>query len=107
MLGRTVWNYALPFLGDHLAAPSFLVGVDDLDKVGIRGAAHEEAVHVGEGGELLGVGGGDAAAVEDAEVLGDLGVDVVLQPLPQRGVHLLRVERFNSNVSATFVPRLA
>ena len=96
MLGRTVWNYALPFLGDHLAAPSFLVGVecvDDLDKVGIRGAAHEEAVHVGEGGKLLEVGGGEAAAVEDAEVLRDFGVDIVLQPLPQRGVDPLGVLR--------------
>ena len=87
-----------------MAAPSFLVGVDDLDKVGIRGAAHEEAVHVGEGGELLGVGGGDAAAVEDAEVLRDFGVDIVLQPLPQRGVHLLRGEQFSRKVSVTVFP---
>ena len=62
-------------------------------KSGLGGAAHEEAVHVGEGGELLGVGGGDAAAVEDAEVLRDFGVDIVLQPLPQRGVDPLGVLR--------------
>ena len=52
----------------------------------------------------LAVGSCDAAAVEDAEVLGDLGVDVVLQPLPQRGVHLLRGEQFNRKVSVTVFP---
>ena len=62
---------------------SFLVGVDDLDKVRLEaGAADEAAVHVWAGGQVLAVGRGDAAPVEDAEVVGDLGRDVVPQPLP-------------------------
>ena len=37
-----------------LAAPSLLVGVDDLHEVGLEaGAAHQAAVHVGAGRKLL------------------------------------------------------
>ena len=53
---------------------SFLVGVDDLDKVGLEaGAADEAAVDVGAGRQFLAVGCGHAAAVQDSQVLGHLG----------------------------------
>ena len=49
------WSHSLELRFTFpLAAPSLLVGVDDLHEVGLEaGAAHEAAVHVGAGRQLL------------------------------------------------------
>ena len=67
-----------------------VVGVYNLDKVGLEaGAAHEASVDVRAGGQFAAVGCGHAAPVHDAQVLRYLGRDVVPQPLPERGVDRL------------------
>ena len=59
--------------GPFAAAPKarLLRGVDDVDKLRLeRRAADEEAVDVGTSTDLLAVGRGDGAAVDDAGRLG-------------------------------------
>ena len=54
-----------------------------------RSAADEAAVDVGLGEEFLGVGGFAAAAIEDGEVVGHLGAELVGNDLADEGVDLL------------------
>eukprot|EP00968_Pinguiococcus_pyrenoidosus_P007518 scaffold501_cov355-Pinguiococcus_pyrenoidosus.AAC.3 len=54
-----------------------------------RRTADQEAVDIALRAECLGVGGLDAATVDDAHVLGHLLVDVVRKPLPDGGVNFL------------------
>mmetsp|Transcript_42812 Transcript_42812/g.101608 ORF Transcript_42812/g.101608 Transcript_42812/m.101608 type:complete len:272 (-) Transcript_42812:344-1159(-) len=77
---RPSWRQ--PQLGD---------GLHDVAEVGLQGrAAHEEPVDVLPGEEALAVARIDRAAVHDAHRLRDLVRDVLLDPVPDVGVRLLR-----------------
>ena len=70
------------------------LGVDDGEELGLEGgASDEEAVNVLLLGQLLAVGAGDRATVDDAGGLGHGGGDILDEPLPQGGVDLLGLLR--------------
>lgn len=70
--------------------PLCLGAVDDVDKGRLQAStADEEAVNVGLLAELHAVLLADAAAVQDAGLVGGLGVDLLLEPLADGGVDLL------------------
>lgn len=68
--------------------------VDDVDKLWLQaGTTDEEPIDVGAGGEFLGVGGGHRATILDADSAGHSFRNVGAQPLAQRVVHILGLER--------------